>query len=108
MTSSVWPTIAGPTQEAEERPAGRRLGDADDVGAAVDQRGRGGEEERARAGEQHATARQDALGLDERGHASGGDDARQRPARHRRGPVVGARGQDERARPGAPRRDRRG
>jgi hypothetical protein len=41
----------------------RRFGDADDMGAPVDQRRRRGEEQRACAGEQRAAPRQDALRL---------------------------------------------
>ena len=88
---------ARPAEEAEEGPSRRRLGDAHDLRAALDEGGRGGEEERARAGQQHPTARQDALGLDQGGDASGGDDPRERPARHCGGSVVGARSQDERS-----------
>jgi hypothetical protein len=68
------------------------------VRTAVDERRRGREEERTGPRQQHALAGQDPLGLDEGRHASGRDDARQRPARHGRGPVVRPGRKDERAR----------
>ena len=115
------PPHAGAVTGVVEEPAGmgrhprggaqpvapaRRLGDGHNVRTPRLQLRRDGEQERARAGEQHAPAGQHALALGQRLRAAGGHHARQRPAGEGDGAVVGAGGQHDGLRPHPSRRAR--